>query len=181
MLTNDMTQDKSAVAEPVTETELDETVRDESIPAIAFAIVFLLVGIWFFINSLGIKTSAAIWPRSLAVLLIGLSLVQIGKSIAARIALARSRTASADVLGFRLHLDESGRRRLLMATWLLAYSIVALYAGFGVTMLVFLPTYMWFAGYRRPVAIAAITVAATIGMTLLFDTVVGVRMWEGGY
>lgn len=157
--------------------EPDEPIAGSSIAGIAFALFLLLIGGWFLIQSIQIHSNASIWPRALASLLILLSAIRTVTALIDRHRIAAARVAKPNPAEawWRSQLTT---RRLFTAGWLVTYCISALFFGFGWPMLVFVPVYMWFAGFKRPIWILCITLLVAVCLTLLFDTVVGVRLWE---
>ena len=167
---------------PVDANDDEKPSPDESLAAIGWTFLLFALGAAFLVQSLSIRTQAAVWPRGLAILLIALTGLKLILSVRRRWLAAR--TADNPAVGRPVAAavgtpSDTVRRRVFTAGWLLVYCLVAQYLGFGPTMLVMLPLYMWVCGYRRPVWIAAITIGSAVAMTLLFETVANVPIWEG--
>jgi hypothetical protein len=169
-----MTNGAEAMQTPKHEALDDPRIPEDSLRSIAFTAVLLVVGLVFLLQSSAIGTQAAIWPRGLAILLVALTALRLGILIWKR---RRNPIVPAGGLGVA-RLEGGTRRRIFTACWLVAYCLVARLVGFGPALLVFIPVYMWVCDFRRPLWIAAITVGSAIVITLLFDVVASVPVWD---
>jgi hypothetical protein len=158
----------------------DPRVPETSLRAIGFTALLLLVGVVFIVKTASIHSQAAIWPRGLAVLLIALTGLRLGLQLWHRAQLGPSASEAvvpAGPLGWA-GIEVATWRRIFTAAWLVGYCVVSSLVGFGPAMLVFIPVYMWVCGFRRPLWVAAITIGSAVAMTLLFDGVVHVPIWD---
>ncbi len=136
-----------------------------------FSAFLVIVAAVFLVRSLAINSNAEPWPRSLAGLLLLLALVQLARSL--RPVLARS-------LPLWAGDPQRVRRRLMTALWLLAYCLLAPWAGFGLTTLAMMPLYLLLSGERRLWVLLMSTAVTLALIWLLFGTVADVPVWEIG-
>ena len=167
-----MTERIDPIADELPDEELP--VAENSLVAIGFAAVIMLVGIVYFIQSMSIHSQAGLWPRILSVTLILFAGAQTLVTVMSRRNARRAQTLVAD----KFELDASLFRRVFTALWLLAYCLVAQMVGFGIAMLVFLPVYMWVMGFRNLIWIVLLTLGYGFALTLIFDAVANVPMWS---
>ena len=143
---------------------------DASAGGIGFTLLVLAIAAVFFVQSLGIGSDAAIWPRNLSALLLVLSAIQLVRSVVGR---WRRAPFAAD-LEARARLGA----RLFTAAWLVALCLAVPFTGFGVAALVFLPVYLVVSGVRSIAMIALVTVVTASLITVLFGYVAGVPIWS---
>ena len=161
-----------------------ESVPENSFSSLVFTAVILAVGCVFLAQSMTIGSQAAVWPRMLSIALVACAalrlILQASRYLAGRGTVGIDGPAGeARPGGLRaLWSGEATWRRLFTTVWLVAYCIIARYAGFGPTALVFIPVYMWVCGFRKPLWIILITLAALASYTVLFDTLVSVPVWS---
>lgn len=170
-----MEQDSNSNPSPDPLAELDEPAgSDRGIGALVFTAALLLFGVVILLETMGIRSQARHWPRILAIGLIGVAALRLLLD-----AMHLSRRPWVAVRGGDrvLGLRPVAWRQILTAVWIVVFVLLAPMVGFGIACLVLMPVYMWLAGFRRPVWIVLITLAAVGVLTLLFDTVANVPMW----
>lgn len=140
----------------------------------AFAATLFAAGAAFLVGGFGISSPAATWPRGLAAILVALMGLQLCRLVAERLrrprqgVQRRGRFPSAGAL-----------RQVFTAVWLLGFCLAAARFGFGLSMVVMAPIYMWAMGFRRPVGVVLVTAGLAVAATYVFGTIAFVPIWEG--
>lgn len=137
----------------------------------AFSAVLVGAAGVFFVKALAINSSAELWPRSLAGLLLVLSLILLIRNVAPLLA---------GGIAPRITVGPAGRRRLATAGWILLFCLAARHTGFGIALLVLMPPYIWFSGLRNPLTVIGSTLFMLLVVWLLFDVMADVPLWETG-
>ncbi|MBO9457025.1 tripartite tricarboxylate transporter permease [Paracoccus sp. R12_1] len=118
--------------------EIPDEVKTRSIPSIIIAVIFVLIGIWIIMGARSMSMLGAVFPVTIAVALIALSLLLIGQQL---------RRPAGPAEG--IVLDEGGKRRLALGAAMMGWVVLMPELGFLVTSLIAFALIMVIANYDR--------------------------------